>query len=101
MDLGKRFKHFREMKKLTLKDAAELIGVKYYQLGNYETNRSEPSISVLKKMSQVYEISIDGLVGNISLKKKEKDYSMMDDILKQLNELVEQINNNKEWFKSA
>ena len=96
MDLGKRFKHFREMKKLTLKDAAELIGVKYYQLGNYETNRSEPSISVLKKMSQVYEISIDGLVGNISLKKKEKDYSMMDDILKQLNELVEQINNNKE-----
>ena len=96
MDLGKRFKHFREMKKLTLKEAAELIGVKYYQLANYETNRSEPSISVLKKMSQVYEISIDGLVGNISLKKKEKDYSMMDDILKQLNELVEQINNNKE-----
>ena len=96
MDLGKRFKHFREMKKLTLKEASELIGVKYYQLANYETNRSEPSISVLKKMSQVYEISIDGLVGNISLKKKEKDYSMMDDILKQLNELVEQINNNKE-----
>ena len=96
MDLGKRFKHFREMKKLTLKDAAELIGVKYYQLGNYETNRSEPSISVLKKMSQVYEISIDGLVGNISLKKKEKDYSMMDDILKQLNDLVKQINSNKE-----
>ncbi|MBO4667386.1 MAG: helix-turn-helix transcriptional regulator [Bacilli bacterium] len=96
MDLGKRFKHFREMKELTLKKAAELIGVKYYQLGNYETNRSEPSISVLKKMSQVYEVSIDGLVGNISIKKKEKDYSMMDDILKQLNELVDQINNNKE-----
>ena len=96
MDLGKRFKHFREMKELTLKEAAELIGVKYYQLGNYETNRSEPSISVLKKMSQVYEVSIDGLVGNISIKKKEKDYSMMDDILKQLNELVDQINNNKE-----
>ena len=96
MDLGKRFKHFREMKKLTLKEAAKLIGVKYYQLANYETNRSEPSISTLKKMSQVYEVSIDGLVGNISIKKKEKDYSMMDDILKQLNEIVDQINNNKE-----
>ena len=96
MDLGKRFKHFREMKKLTLKEAAELIGVKYYQLGNYETNRSEPSISVLKKMSKVYEVSIDGLVGNIISKSKEKDYSMMDDILKQLNDLVKQINSNKE-----
>ena len=96
MDLGRRFKHFREMKKLTLKEAAELIGVKYYQLGNYETNRSEPSISVFKKMSKVYEVSIDGLVGNIISKSKEKDYSMMDDILKQLNDLVNQINHNKE-----
>ena len=96
MDLGRRFKHFRSIKGYSLKEAAELIGVKYYQLGNYETNRSEPSITVLKRMSKVYEVSIDGLVGNTISKNKDKNYSMMDDILKQLNDLVEQINSNKD-----
>ena len=96
MDLGKRFKHFREMKKLTLKDAAELIGVKYYQLGNYETNRSEPSIKVLKKMSQVYEVSIDQLVGNFKYKNpiNKDQQDEMDQVFKVLNELVDKYNNN-------
>ena len=71
MDIGKRFKHYREEKGLSQKEAAELIGVKYYQLGNYETNRSEPSIKVLKKMSQVYQVSIDQLVGNFKNQKPQ------------------------------
>ena len=52
MDLGKRFKFYREKAGLRQNKAAELIGVKNYQLGNYETNRSEPSIDVLKRMKQ-------------------------------------------------
>ena len=96
MDLGKRFKHFREMKKLTLKEAAELIGVKFYQLANYETNRSEPSIKVLKKMSQVYEVSIDQLVGNFKYKNpiNKDQQDEMDQVFKVLNELVDKYNNN-------
>ena len=95
MDLGKRFKHFREMKKLTLKEAAELIGVKFYQLANYETNRSEPSISTLKKMSQTYDVSIDYLVGNIKYKKQitEEEQEEMDQVFKVLNDLVDKYNN--------
>ena len=92
MDVGKRFKHFRKMKGLTQREAADLIGIKYYQLCNYEINRSEPSIDVLKRMSKVYEVSIDGLVGNISLDNKKGDYLIMDDILKQLNDLANEIN---------
>lgn len=64
MNIGKRFQLFRRRKHLTQKEAAELIGVKSYQLANYESNRSEPSIKVLMAMSKTYQISIDQLVGN-------------------------------------
>ena len=95
MDLGKRFKHYREEKGLTQKEAAKLIGVQYYQLGNYETNRSEPSIKVLKKMSHVYGVSIDQLVGNFKNQNQVSDQQQeeMDQLFKVLNELVDKYNN--------
>ena len=64
MDYGRRFRNYREKKKLTQKEAAELLGITPYQLGNYETNRSEPNIATLKKMSQIYQVSLDRLLGN-------------------------------------
>lgn len=64
MNLGNRFKSYRKRQGLSQKEAAELLGVKGYQLANYETGRSEPSIFTLKKMSRLYKASIDQLVGN-------------------------------------
>ena len=64
MNIGRRFKLFRKRKNLTQLEAANMIGVKSYQLANYESNRSEPSIKVLIMMSKVYDVSIDNLLGN-------------------------------------
>ena len=64
MDYGKRFRLYRDKAGLTQKEAAERLGITPYQLGNYETNRSEPNIATLKKMSQVYQVSLDRLLGN-------------------------------------
>lgn len=104
MDYGKSFKHYRQSSKLTQKEAAKLIGINDYQLGNYETNRSEPSIDILKKMSKIYGVSVDKMIGNSLLKNKysleanEDDYIDMDSLLKNLNEIVAKMNkaNNKE-----
>ena len=101
MDFGKRFKFYRQKAKLTQKEAAELIGVNDYQLGNYETNRSEPSLDVLKKMSQVYSVSIDKMLSNnLAASKLTKDipnteYIDMDELLTNLNEVVEKMNKAK------
>lgn len=98
MDYGKRFKHYRSISNLTQKEAADLIGIKDYQLGNYETNRSEPSLDILKKMSKVYQVSLDKLLGNTFLKKdknqgtEEKGYLDMDELLADLNDVVSKIN---------
>ena len=98
MDYGKRFKHYRSISNLTQKEAADLIGIKDYQLGNYETNRSEPSLDILKKMSKVYQVSLDKLLGNTFLNKdenrgtEEKEYLDMDELLADLNDVVSKIN---------
>ena len=83
--------------KLTQKEAAEKIGVNDYQLGNYETNRSQPSLEVLKKMSKVYNVSIDRMLGNNILKnnlpstEEEQVYMDQSDLLNKLNDIVEKL----------
>ena len=93
MNIGKRFKTYRVKANLSQLEAAKLIGVKNYQLGNYETNRSEPSIATLKKMSEVYNVSIDALVGNLRVKKpKEVEEQVdMDELLNELTAVVEKM----------
>lgn len=98
MNLGKRFKFFRKQVGLSQKEAAELIGVKPYQLANYENNRSEPNISALKKMSKLYNVSIDGLVANLnkySIDLPALDSVDIDDLTKRLNEVLEILNSKK------
>ena len=63
MNYGKRFQLYRRKRQLTQKDAAKELGVKPYQLANYESNRSEPNIKVLIGMSKLYQVSIDQLLG--------------------------------------
>lgn len=96
MDFGKSFKFYRERANLTQKEAAEKIGVNDYQLGNYETNRSQPSLEVLKKMSKVYSVSIDKMLGNNLSKNKfsieDKEYIDTEELLEDLNEIVEKMN---------
>lgn len=97
MDYGKSFKHYRQNAKLTQKEAAKRIGIKDYQLGNYETNRSEPSLDVLKKMSKVYQISVDKMIGNPILQDNpvevdKDDYIDQDELLMKLNDIVEKMN---------
>ena len=94
MDYGRRFKYYRNKAKLSQKKAAQLIGINNYQLGNYETNRSEPSLAILKKMSKLYRVSIDKMLGN----KVDNDIindnagnTELDEVLNKIKEYIEEI----------
>lgn len=97
MNIGERFKYYREKVKLTQKEAAELLGVKNYQLANYETNRTEPNIQTLINMSSIYKVTIDELLNNKIENKNDKSLHSADydDLLLKINEFVKNINNNK------
>ena len=72
MNIGRRFRIYRQRNNLTQAEAAKVLGIKSYQLANYESNRSEPNIKTLKGMSKLYNVSIDVMLGNTRLFESEE-----------------------------
>ena len=60
--LGEKIKLYRENKKMTQLEIAEYLGVKPATISKYESGTLEPSIESLKKISELFGISIDDLL---------------------------------------
>jgi transcriptional regulator with XRE-family HTH domain len=60
--IGKTLYTYRMKAVLKQHEAAEKIGVSAGRLANWETDRSEPPIVVLKKMAKVYGATVDQLI---------------------------------------
>lgn len=60
--LGEKIKLYRESKKMTQMEIAELLGVKPATVSKYESGALEPNIESLKKLSEIFDISIDELL---------------------------------------
>ena len=95
MNIGERFKYYREKANLTQKEAAELLEIKSYQLANYETNRTEPNLKTLIKMSEIYKVSIDELLNNTIKNDNATHSEEYNNLLLAINEFVKNINNKK------
>ena len=59
-----RLKELRLSAELTQIELARKIGVNQTAVGKYERGELEPGIETLKKLSQIFECSIDYIVGN-------------------------------------
>ncbi|QDQ01164.1 helix-turn-helix transcriptional regulator [Lysinibacillus fusiformis] len=64
MALGERLKEARNKKGLTQIEVAKKLGVTNGALSGYERNYRDPDTKMLKEMAELYEVSIDYLVGN-------------------------------------
>lgn len=65
--LGDKIKIYRENKKMTQNDLADILEVSAATVSKYESGSLEPSIESIKRLAELYEISIDELL------KDEKD----------------------------
>ena len=61
--LSERLVYFRKKNKLTQNDVAYHLNVVRSTYTNWEAGRSEPDIATLIKICDLYNISIDNLVG--------------------------------------
>lgn len=59
-----KLKEIRKNKKFTQKDVAQKLNISQQTYSDYENGKSEPNIDVLKKLSKLFNISIDNLVDN-------------------------------------
>lgn len=67
MNIGKRIKELRNEKKLTQKDLADKLYVSDKAVSSWEANRTEPSLELIVKLSDIFDCSTSYLVyGDIS-----------------------------------
>ncbi len=71
--LGEKIKKYRESWNLTQAEVASFLGVSAATMSKYEANTLEPNIESLKKLSELFEVSIDKL-----LKEDNFDISKID-----------------------
>lgn len=79
--LSKNISVFRKQKAFTQEGLAELVGVSYQAVSKWETGKSLPDITILPKLSEVFECSIDDLFSNASSCKDTIDWAD-DDIIR-------------------
>lgn len=53
----------REGKKMTQKQLAEAVGVSQQSINKYENHNVEPDIQTLQKMADLFQTSVDYLIG--------------------------------------
>ena len=70
LNLGEKIKKYREEKKMTQVEVAEVLGVKPATISKYEAGTLEPNIESLKKLAELFGVSVDEL-----LKEDEFDIS--------------------------
>ena len=62
--LGDKIKVYRENKKMTQNDIADILNVSAGTVSKYESGTLEPSIESLKRLSELFGISIDELLSD-------------------------------------
>ncbi|MFD1126594.1 helix-turn-helix domain-containing protein [Paenibacillus provencensis] len=79
--LGARLKKARESKRLTQQEVANHLGVSNGAISGYERNYRDPDTEILKKLADLYEVSLDWLHDR---KEKESDYSLPEEFVNSL-----------------
>lgn len=90
--LGERIKHVRKDKGLTQKEFAEKLGIARSTLAGYETNQITPSVSIVFKMSKVFDIPTNYFlrVMMVKLDLDENDYGTVN-IIHELSKLQDRM----------
>ncbi|KAB8139072.1 helix-turn-helix transcriptional regulator [Gracilibacillus oryzae] len=63
MSFNKRLSTLRKKHKHSRDDLASKLGVSYSTIAKYETGSREPDFKTLEKISQIYDVTIDYLLG--------------------------------------
>ncbi|MDO9629409.1 MAG: helix-turn-helix domain-containing protein [Acholeplasmataceae bacterium] len=62
--IGRKISELRRKKNMTQLELADLLGISYQAVSNWERGDSMPDISKLSELSKIFEITIDELLGN-------------------------------------
>jgi transcriptional regulator with XRE-family HTH domain len=90
MNLGNRIQELRKKASLSQSELAAKIDISYPQMSRYEIKDVQPPADVLKRMADVFGVSIDYIV-NGTIEEKANNTLQNNELLSQFKE-VEQMN---------
>ena len=73
-ELAKNISRYRKEKGLTQEELAKILGLTFQAVSKWETAQTLPDITLLPKLSEVLEISVDKLLGYNSYEKQTTKY---------------------------
>lgn len=73
LDIGNKIIQLRKQNNLSQADLAKKVGISRTIVGNYERNTNTPSIDILIKISHVFNVSIDYLIGEGQISSYDKE----------------------------
>ena len=93
MDIGNRLKTLRIKKKLTQQQLADLLGLTKSVISAYENGLRYPAYDVLIKISRIFKVSTDFLLG-VEIKREIDTSGLTDEQVEALIVLIDTIRNN-------
>jgi len=76
---SERLKKLRKEKKLTQEELANMLNVGVSTISMYETGKSTPNDEIKKKLADIFDVSIDYLIGRSDIRKPDA-YNVLDAI---------------------
>ena len=93
MNFGNRLKELRLLDNLTQDELAKIVNTSRSNIANYENNKNMPSKKILVKMCEIFNCSMDFLIGLTSEVKTAKRFTdKKQSRLEQILELVNGLN---------
>ena len=74
----KNLKDLRQNKNMSQQQLADIIGVSQQSINKYENHSIEPDINTLIHIAQLFDTSVDYLIGNSDIKRKIEFVSPFD-----------------------
>ena len=88
-DISERLKLLRKEHKLSQKQVSDILDISESGYGYYEQGRNEPSIEMIKKLADRYDVTTDYLLGLSNSPDKDSTDTKNDfDSLKEINKLL-------------
>ena len=63
-EVNVNLREIRTSREMTVQEIAEYLSCSFSAYSRYETGKREPSIDTLLKLSKLYHVSVDYLIGN-------------------------------------
>lgn len=78
METGNKIKTFRKMHKMSQQELATLVGVSRSTIAGYENNHINPSLDVICRLSEIFNVSVDSFIDSICIDENDKNLGALE-----------------------